>query len=111
MRIHVDTSSPRHGWSGQDGVTHRDWGCLQPRHRRDHGRSVCSSCPHLQQPVDKIEMVWEGDPKKMKDLEQMPCRKIPYGMKGLPEKSKGGLIAVCKYLHRRWFLIADSSLI
>lgn len=56
-------------------------------------------------------MVWEGDPKKMKDLEQMPCRKIPYGMKGLPEKSKGGLIAVCKYLHRRWFLIADSSLI
>jgi len=34
-----------------------------------------------------------------------------YGIKDLLEKSKGGLITVYKYLHRRWFLIADSTLI
>jgi len=35
------------------------------------------SCPHFRKAVDKIEKGWEGDPKKMKDLEQMPYREIP----------------------------------
>ena len=34
------------------------------------------SRPHLKPSLDKAEKVWEGDPKKTKDLEQMPCRAI-----------------------------------
>lgn len=53
-------------------------GCLHRQHCPDHCRAVCAALMStLQKVADKIERGWEGDPKKMKDLEQMPCREIP----------------------------------
>lgn len=42
-----------------------------------HHRAPCPPvhmqllCPHSKPSADKTEKVWEGDPRKMKDLEQM----------------------------------------
>lgn len=59
---------------------------------------VQCSCPRFKPSLGKLEKVWEGEAKKVKDAEQMPCGAIPEkrsAMKGLDEKSEGGLITVC----------------
>lgn len=40
-------------------------------------RGSCAQEPYFKRSADKTEDVWEGDAKKMKALEETPCRAIP----------------------------------